>query len=390
MTNFDAVMEITKRPPTVFVSGQGSWLTDSEGRIYLDFIQGWAVNTLGHSPQPIRDALTRQAQRLINCSPAYYNDQMVRLCDMLAQHSGLHQVFLANSGAEANEGAIKLARKWGTRYRDGAYEIITFDHGFHGRTLATMAASGKPQWEQLYAPKVSGFVKVPLNDIAAVEAVLTRRTVAVMLEPIQGEAGVFEATDTFMRDLRALTRERGLLLILDEIQTGIGRTGRMFGFQHACTSPDIMTLAKGLGGGVPLAALVAHRDVCCFEHGDQGGTFCGNPIMAAIGCAVLDAVAEAGFLDRVVQRGDHLAGQLKELARRHGCGEVRGRGLLQALNLGRAIASQVAEEAMARGLLVNAPRPDSLRFMPALTVTDEEIDQMADILDGALGAMTKA
>ncbi len=390
MTNFDAVMEITKRPPVVFVSGQGSWLTDSEGRTYLDFIQGWAVNTLGHSPQSIRDALAHQAQRLINCSPAYYNDQMIRLCDLLAQHSGLHQVFLANSGAEANEGAIKLARKWGTRYRDGAYEIITFDHGFHGRTLATMAASGKPQWEQLYAPKVSGFVKVPLNDIAAVEAAITPRTVAVMLEPIQGEAGVFEATDAFMRDLRALTRERGLLLILDEIQTGIGRTGRMFGFQHAGTTPDIMTLAKGLGGGVPLAALVAHRDVCCFEHGDQGGTFCGNPIMAGVGCAVLDAVTEHGFMDRVVQRGDQLGARLQELSRRHGCGEVRGRGLLQALNLSRASAPEVAEKAMARGLLVNAPRPDSLRFMPALTVTEDEIDQMADILDGVLGALADA
>lgn len=390
MTNFDAVMEITKRPPVVFVSGQGSWLTDSEGRTYLDFIQGWAVNTLGHSPQSIRDALAHQAQRLINCSPAYYNDQMIRLCDLLAQHSGLHQVFLANSGAEANEGAIKLARKWGTRYRDGAYEIITFDHGFHGRTLATMAASGKPQWEQLYAPKVSGFVKVPLNDIAAVEAAITPRTVAVMLEPIQGEAGVFEASDAFMRDLRALTRERGLLLILDEIQTGIGRTGRMFGFQHAGSTPDIMTLAKGLGGGVPLAALVAHRDVCCFEHGDQGGTFCGNPIMAGVGCAVLDAVTEHGFMDRVVQRGDQLAARLHELSRRHGCGEVRGRGLLQALNLGRASAPEVAEKAMARGLLVNAPRPDSLRFMPALTVTEDEIDQMGDILDGVLGALADA
>ena len=204
-------------------------------------------------------------------------------------------MFLANSGAEANEGAIKLARKWGAKHRDGAYEIVTMDHGFHGRTLATMAASGKAQWEQLYEPKVSGFVKVPLNDLAAVEAAITPRTVAVMLEPIQGEAGVFEADDPFLRALRALTRERGMLLILDEIQTGIGRTGRLFGFEHAGITPDIMTLAKGLGGGVPLAALVAHRDVCCFEYGDQGGTFCGNPLMAAVGCAVIEAVDAAGF-----------------------------------------------------------------------------------------------
>lgn len=384
MTNFDAVMQITKRPPIVFVAGQGSWLTDSEGRRYLDFIQGWAVNTLGHSPPEIVQALIHQAQRLLNCSPAFYNDKMVKLCDLLAHNSGLHQVFLANSGAEANEGAIKLARKWGAKYRDGAYEIITMDHGFHGRTLATMAASGKPQWEQLYAPTVAGFVKVPLNDLAAVEAAITPRTVAVMLEPIQGEAGVFEANDAFMRGLRAMTRERGLLLILDEIQTGIGRTGKLFGFQHAGTAPDIMTLAKGLGGGAPLAALVAHSDVCCFEYGDQGGTFGGNAIMASVGCAVMEAVTAPGFLERVTEAGERLKNALLALSRKHGCGEVRGRGLLQALNLRRDIAVQVAAVALSHGLLLNAPRPNSLRFMPALTVSDEEIGQMIDILDSLL------
>jgi acetylornithine/N-succinyldiaminopimelate aminotransferase len=382
---FDSVMDIARRPPAVFVAGQGSWLTDSEGRRYLDFIQGWAVNCLGHSPPVILRTLARQAERLINCSPAYYNDQMIRLADLLTRHSGLHQVFLANSGAEANEGAIKLARKWGAKHRGGAYEIITMDHGFHGRTLATMSASGKVQWEPLYEPKVSGFVKVPLNDLAAVEAAITPRTVAVMLEPIQGEAGVFEATDEFMRGLRNLTRERGLLLILDEIQTGIGRTGRMFGFEHAGTTPDIMTLAKGLGGGVPLAALVAHRDVSCFEYGDQGGTFCGNPLMAAVGCAVVEAVTQPGFLSRVMEAGEYLADRLRALSRVHGCGEVRGQGLLRALDLGRDIAVEVADQALSRGLLINAPRADSLRFMPALKVSDDEIDQMIDILDDVLG-----
>jgi acetylornithine/N-succinyldiaminopimelate aminotransferase len=384
---FDAVMDIARRPPIVFVAGEGSWLTDDQGRRYLDFIQGWAVNCLGHSPRPILRALAQQAERLINCSPAFYNDQMIRLSDMLTHHSGLHQVFLANSGAEANEGAVKLARKWGAGHRGGAYEIITMDHGFHGRTLAMMSASGKPQWDQLYEPKVSGFVKVPLNDLAAIEAAMTGRTVAVMLEPIQGEAGVFEATEPFLRDLRALTRDRGVLLVLDEIQTGIGRTGRMFGFEHAGITPDIMTLAKGLGGGVPLAALVAHRDVCCFEYGDQGGTFCGNPLMAAVGCAVLEEIARPGFLERVTAAGAHLANCLQGLSRKHGCGEVRGKGLLLALDLRREIAVEVADLALERGLLVNAPRPDSLRFMPALTATDEEIDHMAGVLDSALGAV---
>lgn len=381
---FHAVMDITPRPPIVFTGGQGSWLIDSEGRRYLDFIQGWAVNCLGHAPRPILEALAAQAAKLINCSPAFYNDQMIRLSDLIAAHSGLDHVFLANSGAEANEGAIKLARKWGSLHRDGAFGIITMDHGFHGRTLATMAASGKPHWEPMFEPKVPGFVKVPLNDLAAVEAAITPQTVAVMLEPIQGETGVFEASDAFLQGLRALTRERGLLLILDEIQTGIGRTGTMFGFEHAGVTPDIMTLAKGLGGGVPLAALVAHRDVSCFEYGDQGGTFCGNPLMAAAGCAVIETVAAPGFLESVTETGACLKGQLETLSARFGCGQMRGRGLLLALNLGRDIAGEVASLAMTRGLVLNAPRPDTLRFMPALTVTKAEVRQMVAILDGVL------
>ena len=235
-----------------------------------------------------------------------------------------------------------------------------------------------------------GFIKVELNDLAAVKAAVTPRTVAVMLEPIQGEAGVFEATVPFLRDLRSFTRDNGLLLILDEIQTGIGRTGRLFGFEHAGITPDIMTLAKGLGGGVPLAALVAHRDVCCFDYGDQGGTFCGNPLMAAVGCAVIEEVTKPGFLARVAQAGGYLADRLQELSRKHGCGEVRGKGLLLALDLKRDIAPQVADAARARGLLVNAPRADSLRFMPALTVTGEEIDRMIGMLDDALGSVVRA
>jgi acetylornithine/N-succinyldiaminopimelate aminotransferase len=312
---------------------------------------------------------------------------MIRLSALLAQHSGLHQVFLANSGAEANEGAIKLARKWGTKHRDGAYEIITMDHGFHGRTLAMMAASGKPQWEQLYAPQVDGFVKVALNDLDAVAAAVTPRTVAVMLEPIQGEAGVFEATEAFLRGVRALTREHRLLLILDEIQTGIGRTGTVFGFEHAGVMPDIMTLAKGLGGGVPLAALVAHQDVCCFEYGDQGGTFCGNPIMAAVGVAVMEEITKSGFLAQVTGVGEHLAEGLRALARRHGCGAVRGKGLLRALDLQRDVGAEIVEASRARGLLLNAPRPDSLRFMPALAVSEAEVDQMLGILAGVMAGV---
>jgi acetylornithine/N-succinyldiaminopimelate aminotransferase len=381
----DHVMKITERPSPVMVRGAGSWLWDRDGKRYLDFVQGWAVNCLGHSPRVVLDALSTQAGRLINCSPAYYNEPMAKLAGLLAQASGLDQVFLCNSGAEANEGAIKLARKWGARYRGGAFEIITMHSSFHGRTLATMAASGKPGWDDIFPPKVPGFRKVPLGDLAAVADAITPATVAVMLEPIQGEAGVFAAGDEYLRALSALTMERGILLILDEIQTGVGRTGRFFGYQHAGIAPDIITIGKGLGGGVPLAALVAASRVSCFEHGDQGGTFNGSPLMAAVGCAVVETVARKEFLDSVVANGIYLMDCLRTLAAQLGHGEVRGQGLLQALELKAQDAKKVSAAALDHGLLVNAPRHDALRFMPALTVSRDEIDEMLTILRMILG-----
>ena len=383
-TDLTAVMKVADRPPVVMVEGHGSWLQDEDGKTYLDFVQGWAVNCLGHSPSVMTEAIAFQAGRLINCSPAYYNAEMARLARGLADRSGLAQVFFCNSGAEANEGAIKLARKWGARYRDGAHEIITMDHGFHGRTLATMAASGKPAWEALFEPKVSGFTKVPLGDLDAVKRAITPRTVAVMLEPIQGEAGVYPAGDDFIRGLRAVTKEAGLLLILDEIQTGIGRTGRFFAFEHAGVEPDILTLGKGLGGGIPLAALVAAEPVCCFEYGDQGGTFNGSPLMTAIGSAVVETVGRPAFLADVTANGEYLMDRLRELSTTLGHGEVRGRGLLVALELKGKDAGKVARTAMDHGLLINAPRPDTLRFMPALNVTRDEIDQMLFLLGAVL------
>jgi acetylornithine/N-succinyldiaminopimelate aminotransferase len=383
-TDVAAVMKITDRPPVVMVEGHGSRLRDEDGKTYLDFVQGWAVNCLGHSPAVIAETIAFQAGRLINCSPAYHNAEMARLATRLAETSGLAQVFFCNSGAEANEGAIKLARKWGARYRDGAHEIITMDHGFHGRTLATMAASGKPAWETLFEPKVSGFTKVPLGDLDAVKRAITPRTVAVMLEPIQGEAGVYPAGDDFLRGLRAVTAEARLLLILDEIQTGIGRTGRFFAFEHAGITPDILTLGKGLGGGVPLAALVAAETACCFEYGDQGGTFNGSALMTAIGNAVVETVSSPAFLADVAAKGDYLTQRLRELSARLGHGEVRGRGLLLALELKGTDAAKVSRSAMDRGLLLNAPRPDTLRFMPALNVTRAEIDEMLGLLESVL------
>jgi len=378
------LMEITKRPPLVFVRGEGSWLWDHEGKRYLDFVQGWAVNCLGHSPAVIANALAEQSRKLITPSPAFYNEPSMRLAQRIVENSCFQRVFFTNSGAEANEGAIKLARKWGALNKGGAYEIITFDGSFHGRTLATMSASGKAEFRELFEPKVPGFPKATLNDIASVEALINDKTVAVMLEPIQGEVGVVMATDGFMRDLRALTARRGLLLIADEIQTGVGRTGKLWGYQHSGVRPDIMTLGKGLGGGVPLAALVATDAVSCFAPGDQGGTFNGNPLMAAVGCAIMDAILAPGFLDNVQACGDYLVKGLTALSARHALGEVRGRGLLLALDLKRDIASKVVELARDAGLLLNAPRPNLLRFMPALNLTREETDAMLSTLEKVL------
>jgi acetylornithine/N-succinyldiaminopimelate aminotransferase len=382
--SFDALMDITARPKTVFVRGEGSLLWDDTGKRYLDFIQGWAVNCLGHSPPAVADAIASQAKTLITASPAYYNAASLKLAKALVENSAFDQVFFANSGAEANEGAIKLARKYGALYKNGAFEIITFEGGFHGRTLATMSASGKKAFEPLFEPKVKGFAKARLNDIASVRELISKNTVAVMLEPIQGEAGVWPATDQFMQELRALTQAHGLLLIFDEIQTGMGRTGKLFHYEHTSIAPDIMTLGKGIGGGAPLAALLATEEAACFEHGDQGGTFNGNSLMCAAGLAVLEEVSKPAFLKSVVDSGHFLESELQRLSTRHGLGEVRGRGLLLALDLKLPIGPALVAQALEEGLLLNSPQPDALRFMPALNVAREEISQMIDQLDAML------
>jgi acetylornithine/N-succinyldiaminopimelate aminotransferase len=384
------LMDITTRPPVVFVRGEGSFLWDDSGKRYLDFVQGWAVNCLGHSPPEIVEALTEQAKLLLTPSPAFYNAPGLKLAKALVDRSCFDQVFFTNSGAEANEGAIKLARKYGALHRNGAHEIITFEGGFHGRTLATMSASGKKAFEPLFEPKVSGFPKATLNDLASVKRLINDRTIGVMLEPIQGEAGVWPATDQFLRDLRALTKAHGLLLIFDEIQTGVGRTGKLFHYEHADIEPDIMTLGKGIGGGVPLAALLATEAASCFEHGDQGGTFNGNPLMCAAGLAVLDRVGESSFLKSVADTGLLLASELQRVSARHGLGEVRGQGLLLALDLKHSMAASIVAQAFEDGVLLNAPRPDTLRFMPALNVNRAEIANMIDCLDAILTKMGAA
>lgn len=387
----DKLMYITNRPPLVCVEGQGMWLTDHTGKRYLDYLQGWAVNCLGHSPQCIQDALVAQSKKLINPSPAFYNEPSIELATLLTNNSCFDRVFFANSGAEANEGAFKLARKWGKMNKNAAgenrYEIITFDHSFHGRTIAAMSASGKAGWDTIFAPQVPGFPKATLNDIVSVENLITDKTVAVMLEPVQGEAGVIPATREFMQALRALTKKNNLLLIVDEVQTGMGRTGEMFAYQLSGIEPDIMTLGKGIGGGVPLAAMLAREEVACFEAGEQGGTYNGNPLMTAVGAAVAKTLLAPGFLQSVKDKGEHLSRELTRLSDKHGLAGERGEGLLRALRLGKDIGTQIVERARDLapvGLLLNSPRPDLLRFMPSLNVTTEEIDQMIAMLSGVL------
>lgn len=383
-------MYIVDRPEAVMVRGDGSYLYDHTGKRYLDFVQGWAVNSLGHCPAPAVEAITRQAQTLINPSPAFFNRPMIDLADAIVGKSCFDRVFFANSGAEANEGAVKLARKWGALNKNGAYEIVTMNHSFHGRTLAMMSASGKDGWDRLFEPKVPGFRKIDLNDLDALTATITDKTVAVMLEPIQGEAGVFPAQEGYMRKLRALCDEKDILLIVDEVQTGVGRTGKLFGYELFGIEPDIMTLGKGLGGGVPIAALVAKERVSCFVAGDQGGTFNGNPLMCAAALAVFTEIGRPEFLQAVENSGRYLRLKLEELANLHGFGEVRGQGLLRALNLKRPVGKTVAEYAFREGMLINSPRPDTLRFMPALNVSRDEINEMTVILDRVFSEVARA
>ena len=381
--NVNSLMYITPRPELVFVEGKGMYLTDHKGKRYLDYLQGWAVNCLGHCPDVIHDALVTQSKKLLNPSPAFYNAPMVEFADLLTKNSCFDRVFFTNSGAEANEGAVKLARKWGQLNKNGAFEIITFDHGFHGRTLAMMSASGKPGWDTIFAPQVSGFPKADLNDIASVEKLITDKTVGVMLEPVQGEGGVIPASPEFMQALRELTRKHGLLLIVDEVQTGMGRTGELFGYQLSNIEPDIMTLAKGIGGGVPLGALLCREEVACFVPGDQGGTYNGAPLMAAVGIAVFKELTKPGFLASVQEKAEYLSLQLEKLSKEFGMQGERGFGLLRALKLGDNIGGKLVEAARDMepvGLLINSPRPDLLRFMPALNVTKEEIDELISML----------
>lgn len=377
------LMPVQDKAAPLYVRGQGSWLWDADGRVYLDFHQGGAANSLGHSPTVLARAMAAQAEMLINPGAGLYHPGQLELARRLCQATDFDQAYFANSGSEACESAIKLARKWGALHRNGAFGIITASHGCHGRSFGAMSASGQADQERPLAPAMPGFSQVPFNDLDALCAAVDSRTVAIMLEPVQGEAGVIPATREYLLGVARLCRELGILLILDEVQTGMGRTGALLCEQRYGVHADMVILGKGLGGGVPLSALLARGSACCAEPGELAGSHHGNPMMTAAGLAVLGAVQEPGFLREVRENGEHMKLGLQRLAGRYRHGEVRGHGLLQGLHLADRSAAELVEAARIEGLLLSAAQPDVLRFTPALTVSRANIDEMLQRLSRA-------
>ncbi|MDP4142868.1 MAG: acetylornithine/succinylornithine family transaminase [Bacillota bacterium] len=378
------LLYITERPSIVMEKGKGMYLWDTEGKSYLDFIGGWAVTALGHCPEVIIEALERQGKELINPSPAFYNKPMIEFARLLTSNSCFDKVFFTSTGAEANESAIKLARKYGSKFLKGAYEIITTVNGFHGRTLATMSATGKAHWKEIYEPKVSGFKHVPLNDIEALHEAITESTCAIMLEPIQGEGGVNEASAEYILELRKVCDSKDILLIFDEVQTGLGRTGKLFAYEHYGIEPDIMTLAKGIGGGYPLSAMLTKDKYNIFEAGDQGGTYCGNPLGMAVGMAVVEEIIKKDLTSNAQVQGEYILKKLNEIQTKFLIKNIRGKGLLIAFDLPMEKGKEVVDKCLKAGVLINSPKPSTIRLIPPLIVTKEDIDNMFDILEKVL------
>jgi len=376
----NSILFTASRPEIVMEKGEGMYLWDTDGRKYLDFIGGWAVNCLGHCPDVISEALKKQSSELINASPSFYNKPMVEFARLLTDISCFDKVFFTSTGAEANESAIKLARKYGSKMLNGAFEIITTVGSFHGRTLATMSATGKKHWEPLFAPKVPGFIHVPFNDTEAVSNAINPNTCAVMLEPIQGEGGVNTADAGYIKELRSLCDEKGILLIFDEVQTGLGRIGKMFAYEEYGIEPDIMTLAKGIGGGFPLAAMLTKKKYDIFDAGDQGGTYTGQPLAMAVGIAVVHEIIKQKLPERVQMMGDYLIERLKELSAEYPILNIRGKGLLIAFDLPEPAGRDIVSGCLESGLIINSPQSSVIRFMPPLIVTKWEIDKMLEIL----------
>jgi len=375
-----------RRQPVVLVKGSGARVWDSDGKEYLDFVAGIAVCSLGHSNPKVVAALQRQAELLTHVSNLYYTEPQIRLAGMLVENSFADKVFFCNSGAEANEAAIKLARKYAyDNLKGDRYEIITMRGSFHGRTLAAITATAQEKFHVGFAPLPEGFRYVPFNDVRALEKAIRKKTCAVMVEPIQGESGVQMPSPAYLKGVRQICNDRGLLLILDEVQTGMGRTGKLFAHEHFGIKPDIMTLAKALGNGYPLGALLTTDQVAsAFGPGTHASTFGGNPLGMAAGIAVLRALLEDGILDNCREVGAYLRERLGELKKKHFMiQEVRGMGLMVGMDLtidGAAIVQRCLE----RGLLINCACEHILRFVPPLTISRDDVDRAVEILDEAL------
>jgi len=378
-------MQTFKRLPVTLVRGSGMKVWDSNGKEYLDFFAGLAVDCLGHCHPAVVDALTKQAKTLIQTSNLFYTIPQTQLAELLVNNSCLDRVFICNSGAEANEGAIKLARRYGKLKLNGANEIITTHESFHGRTLATTAATGQAKFQEPYVPLPNGFINVDYNNISTIKAATTKSTCAVMLEPIQGEGGVNVPDDDYLKQVRDWCNEKGILLILDEVQTGIGRTGTLFAYEQYGIEPDIMTLAKGLGGGVPIAAFLSKENVTVFKPGEHGTTFGGNPLVCAVAVAVLNYIIENDISSNAKVVGQYFIDKLKKLAAKYDyITEVRGKGLLLAIGFNADISEDIVLKCLEAGLLVNNVKPNSLRFIPPLTVTNKDVDKAVEILDKVL------
>jgi acetylornithine/N-succinyldiaminopimelate aminotransferase len=377
--------QTVRRQPVVIVKGEGTEVWDADGKQYLDFVAGWAVNNLGHCHPAVTQAITEQAGTLLQTSNQFYSVPQLQLAEILIENSCLDRVFFGNSGAEANEGALKLARRYGKLNRDGAYEVITALNSFHGRTMGTVAATGQPHYQENFAPLLPGFVHVDFNDVEAIMNATTDMTAAVMLEPVQGEAGVVIPDDDYLKRVREWCDQKGLLLILDEVQTGMGRLGSLFGYMEYGVEPDVMTLAKGLGYGVPIGAFLSKEYCMALVPGDHGSTFGGNMLTAAAAFAGTKFLIDNDIPARTKEMEGYLLGRLNDLkARFPFITEVRGKGLLAAMDFESEISAQVLTNANEAGLLLNAPRPTTIRFMPPLTVTKEEIDEAMERLSTAL------
>lgn len=378
------LMRTYNRLPIALVEGEGSRVTDIEGKEYLDFLGGIAVSALGHKHPAIVQAIKDAAELILHTSNLYYIEPQARLAARLAELTGLERAFFGNSGTEANEAAIKLARRYGRRDGQNRYKIVSAWQSFHGRTLGSLTATGQPKYQEGFAPLPEGFVYVPLNDIEALEAAIDEETAAVILEPIQGESGIRPCTPEYLQAVRRICDEKGALLIFDEIQTGMGRTGRMFAFEHFGVRPDILTLAKALGGGVPIGVMLAREEVAeAFGPGAHGTTFGGNPFSCRIANTVLDVMEKERLPKAAAERGAQLRAGLEQV---DGVAEVRGMGLMVGVELDGVSAPEVLKECLQRGLLVNAVGDSVLRLLPPLVVTEEEVDEAVRIISEAIAA----